>query len=234
MELNSNMTIYTITYNEELMLPYFINHYRNSFPNCKIVVYDNESTDNTVAIALKHDCEVRTYKTNNQINDIVYLQIKNNCWKESKGWVIVADCDELILVNENDLQKETSSILKFQAYNMVNHFDNLDIYQIAHGVRSKSYDKFYCFDASRIKNIHYNAGCHSAAPIGDVVYSDTVYYAFHYKYINLNYMIKRHAMFAKRLSEENKKRGYGAHYLYPKEQIKLEFLEAIRTSIKIF
>jgi len=36
------MTIYTITYNEELMLPYFIRHYRLRFPNCKIVVYDNE------------------------------------------------------------------------------------------------------------------------------------------------------------------------------------------------
>jgi glycosyltransferase involved in cell wall biosynthesis len=45
------MTVFTITYNEELMLPYFVNHYRSRFTNCKIVVYDNESIDKTVDIA---------------------------------------------------------------------------------------------------------------------------------------------------------------------------------------
>jgi glycosyltransferase involved in cell wall biosynthesis len=47
------VTIYTITYNEELMIEFFINHYRKKFPGCEIVVFDNYSTDKTVEIAKK-------------------------------------------------------------------------------------------------------------------------------------------------------------------------------------
>ena len=45
-----DITVYTIAYNEELMIPHFIAHYRKQFPNCKIVVFDNESTDNTIKV----------------------------------------------------------------------------------------------------------------------------------------------------------------------------------------
>jgi hypothetical protein len=78
------ITIYTIAYNEEIFIQFMIDHYRSRFPNCHIVVYDNESTDNTVAIAKANNCEVITYCTNNQIQDRKYLEIKNNCWKKSK------------------------------------------------------------------------------------------------------------------------------------------------------
>ena len=47
---------YTITYNEELMLPHFIKHYKQFCD--KIVVYDNMSTDRTKEIALDNGCEV--------------------------------------------------------------------------------------------------------------------------------------------------------------------------------
>ncbi len=217
------MTVFTITYNEELMLPYFIKHYRERFPNCKIVVYDNESTDRTVEIALQNGCHVKPYSTNNQLNDLTYLAIKNNCWKDETGWVIVADCDEFLEVNEHYLSQEHGTILKVRAYNMVNHNDDLNIDDITNGVRSESYDKAYCFNAYEIKHINYNPGCHTCNPIGNVIYSKRIFRAYHYKYVNVEYMIKRHAMFAKRLSKENIERGYGGHYLYPEEKIRAEF-----------
>ena len=46
-------------------------------------------------------------------------------------------------------------------------------------------------------------------------------------------MIARHAIFASRLSDENKLKGYGGHYEYTPEQIKAEFLDARKKSIKI-
>ena len=52
------ITIYTIAYNEEVMLPFMIKWYRERFPECKIVVYDNFSTDKTEEIALSNDCQV--------------------------------------------------------------------------------------------------------------------------------------------------------------------------------
>ena len=43
--------IFTICYNEEIILQKFINHYRTRFPNCEITIYDNMSTDNSRQIA---------------------------------------------------------------------------------------------------------------------------------------------------------------------------------------
>jgi glycosyltransferase involved in cell wall biosynthesis len=227
------MTIFTITYNEELMLPYFIKHYRSRFAGCKIVVYDNESTDKTVEIARYYNCEVITYSTNNKLSDTKYLEIKNNCWKNENGWVIVADCDEFLDVRETDLKNETATIISVEAYNMVNNNNDLNIDNIKHGVRSTSYDKAYCFNASKLAEINYSPGCHTCEPIPNATYSPSVYRAYHYKYINLDYMIKRHSLFAGRLSEENIKRGYGGHYLYTPEQIEKEFNEAIINSKQI-
>ena len=227
------MTVFTITYNEQLMLPYFVAHYRKRFPNCKIVVYDNESTDKTVEIAESLGCKILTYKTDNRLNDLVYLEIKNNCWKNELDWVIIADCDELVDISENDLINEKATIIRFEAYNMVNLRNDLNIEGITHGVRAESYDKAYCFNASKIDEICYGAGCHWCEPKGLVEYSENIYKAYHYKYINIDYMINRHAIFASRLSDENIRRGYGAHYMYGEQQIIEEFQTARKNSIKI-
>ena len=78
--MNKLITIYSICYNEQVMMQFFINHYRNLFPNCRIVIYDNYSTDRTEEIALANGCEVIKYDSNNEIRDDLYLEIKNNCW----------------------------------------------------------------------------------------------------------------------------------------------------------
>ena len=72
------VTIYTLTYNEEAMIEFFINHYRKRFPNCQINIFDNYSTDETIKIAKKNDCNVIMYDTKNKIQDNKYLEIKNN------------------------------------------------------------------------------------------------------------------------------------------------------------
>ena len=51
------ITLYTICYNEQEMLPYFLNHYSKMVD--KIVVYDNYSTDNSRQILESFkDCEI--------------------------------------------------------------------------------------------------------------------------------------------------------------------------------
>ena len=228
------ITIYTITYNEELMLPYFIVHYRGLFPECRIVVYDNQSTDKTPVIAKAAGCEVVTYDTGGKLDDKTYLKIKNNCWKDAKTkWVLVADCDEFCFITPENLQQEErqgTSHLLFEAYNMVNQQNNTDIYGINQGIRSQSYDKLYCFNKERISEINYSPGAHGASPTGKLQSSNSKYKAFHYKYINPDYMVERHRAFAKRLSAENLKYGYGGHYLYTEEQIRKEFEEARKSA----
>lgn len=56
-------------------------HYKKYLPSCKITIYDNESTDNSKELALLLGCEVITWNSNNIIDDYLYINIKNNCWK---------------------------------------------------------------------------------------------------------------------------------------------------------
>ncbi len=218
------LTIYTITYNEELMIEFFINHYRERFPNCKIVIYDNYSTDETVNIAKKHDCEIRYFDSNNQISEAKYLKIKNHCWKESKtDWVIICDCDELINISQEQLKVEESkgsTIINFEGYDMVNLLNDIDLYKIKNGVRTKWYDKKVLFNKKHIKEINYKEGCHSCNPIGNIKYSNEIYKLFHYKYLSEDYLINRYKIFSSRLSEENKKKKWGTHYLKKEIEIR--------------
>lgn len=229
------MTVITITYNEEFILPHFIKHYRTNFPNCRIIVYDNYSTDSTVEIAKANGCEVVMYDTGGKLSDAKYLEIKNNAWKGIDGWVIVCDADEFLDINQGQIDNEDNkgnTVIRSEGFNMVNLSDNLDFDGIKNGVRSQSYDKWICFDTEFIKEINYGAGCHIANPKGWVNIS-VAYPLRHYKYINIDYMIARHKAYGERLSDENLKRGWGGHYLYSPEQITKEFNEARKNSIRI-
>lgn len=226
-ELKNTITIYTIAYNEEIMLPFMIDWYRKRFPNCHIVVYDNESTDNTVKIALEHDCELITYCTNNQLCDSKYLEIKNNCWKTAKtDWVLVCDVDELLEITQEELESENNlgfTVITSKAYNMYNLSSEETIENTNYGVRAEQYDKIYLFNKSKIKEINYEPGCHYASPKGKISKSKLKYNLLHFSYIGEQYVINRYKRNSSRLSEENKKHGWGIHYNDNEQTIKNKF-----------
>jgi glycosyltransferase involved in cell wall biosynthesis len=224
------ITVYTIAFNEEVLIKFMIDHYRSRFPNCHIVVYDNFSTDNTAQIAKDNNCEVIYYDTNNMINDNKYIEIKNNCWKGAKtDWVLVCDVDEMLEINQEQLLMEESSgttIIKGEGYNMVNMEDNFDLPNITYGSRCTPYDKSYLFNKKFITDIRYIHGCHSCNPIGTVKYNTNVYKAYHYNCINPDYKVERYKLFASRLSPENKQHGWGYQYLQSEESIRQSFIRA--------
>jgi len=51
------ITLYTLTRNEEIKLQFMIAHYRLRFPDCQIVIYDNQSTDSTLDIAKSNNLQ---------------------------------------------------------------------------------------------------------------------------------------------------------------------------------
>lgn len=230
------ITIYAICYNEKLMIPHFLQHWRTRFPGCKIVVYDNESTDGSPDLLRAAGCEVRTYKTNNELNDQAYLDIKNECWKSAKtDWVAIVDMDEHCDICESELRIESdngATMIIFEGYNMVNVRDDLNIETINHGVRAPSYDKFYIFKRRHFRDVNYKPGCHRSLLSGNIVRSSKVYPCWHYKYINPDYMVARHAMFSKRMSKINRRNGWGVHYDYPEQKIREEF-EQVRKEAKL-
>jgi glycosyltransferase involved in cell wall biosynthesis len=217
------ITIYKIAYNEEVLIQFMIDHYRSRFPNCHIVIYDNGSTDDTVKIAKQNNCEVVTYETNNKLDDLAYLKIKNSCWKKAQtDWVLVGDLDELLDIDLEKLKKESldgSTAISSKAFNMINLEDNFNIKNINHGFRVQNYDKTLLFNKKYIENINYKIGCHECNPQGIFKKSKNKYLLRHYKFINPEYTISRYKLFASRLSESNKKHGWSNKYLQTPEQI---------------
>jgi len=231
------ITVYTIAYNEELQIQFLIDHYRSRFPNCHIVVYDNMSKDDTVKIAKANNCEVIPYDTNEQICDSKYLEIKNNCWKSATtDWVLVCDVDELLDINLFQLQSLSNignTIIKSEAYNMVNMEDNLDIASIKYGARTIYHDKSYLFNKKFISEINYEPGCHKCNPVGTVSISTCAYKLYHYNFINENLSVEKYRIYGTRLSPENLKNGWGNHYLHTAEQVRNEYATVRSQAIKL-
>ena len=229
------VTIYTIAYNEKIILPFFIKWYRERFPNCRIVIYDNYSTDDTAAIALENNCEVIFYDTNNQLSDSKYLEIKNNCWKTaSTDWVLVCDVDELLDINENILNTTDYNIIGGKGYEMCGNIND-KIENINQGVYTSGYSKLLCFNSKFVREINYTAGCHNANPIGkNLKIGIELFPLYHFKWLNEDYVFERYKLFANRMSSENKKNGWGIHYTYSKKIQSDYYQQLLKNRIKLF
>lgn len=231
------ITIYTIAYNEEVMLPYFIKWYRERFPDCKIVIYDNYSTDNTEKIALENNCEIIKFDTGNEFRDDIHMQIKNNCWKDAKtDWVITCDTDELLNIDANDLKKEQSqgtTIIKTLGWNMVNLNNEIIFEEIKHGFIHIHQSKKILFNKSKVKEMNYDAGAHNIRPKGVILYSEKVYNLCHFKYLSENYLVERYKTLNSRLSQINKRNGWGTHYNIAEENLRASFENSKKELTKI-
>ena len=233
------ITVFTITYNEQVILPYFIKWYRERFPNCKIVVYDNESTDGTKNICLSTpNLQYIAYHTGNKLSDSTYLKIKNNAWKHAEtDWVIVCDVDEFLDMNEAMLvsvcQPFGISLFKSKGFNMCNVENLEDITQIKHGVRATQYDKTILFNKKDIEEINYSAGCHHCEPQGDVKLSILNPHLYHMKFIDVDLLVNKYKSYASRLSDENKEMRWGYHYEQQEYLIREEFKNTLQLAEKI-
>ncbi len=244
MKTELKIHLFTICWNEELLLPHFLSYYSNICE--KIVVYDNFSSDNSVAICnMFAKVEVRQYYTNETIRDDKYIQIKNECWKQSRGkadWVIICDIDEFIykpnLKEELLKSRKLYTILRCKGYNMVSQIlpkeETKLLDEIKEGVRSVSFDKCIVFNPDLIEEINYDIGAHTCMPIGIVKFSEYDFLLLHYKFLNLNYILSRYKLLAARLSYFNKKHKYSYHYTFNSYKIKREFNKLISNKSKIF
>jgi hypothetical protein len=214
------INVFLLCYNEEPLLPHTIKHYKKYLPSCKITIYDNESTDNSVKIAKELGCNIVSWNSNNKIDDLKYIEIKDNCWKCVKtGWVIVADMDEFVCVTEDDLINEKRSgvtILNIECYNIIGESKTLDLTDIdlqliTKYVKTPFESKKLCFLREAITDMNYSPGAHSCKPKGRIIYSPKVYMNKHMSFLGLPYLkdkiIKRFNR-----NKDNRKKGFGSHY----------------------
>jgi len=215
-----DINVFLLCYNEEILLPHTISHYKKYLPRCKITVYDNESTDKSVDLARSLGCNVISWSSDNCIDDYKYKDIKNNCWKSVvSGWIIMADMDEFVCVTEEELLEEYkrgTSILTLDGLNMIgesktiflNDINLQDIYKYKNNIWEY---KHICFLRDKIVDMNYSLGCHTCNPFGEIAYSSHIYLNKHMEYLGLEFLknkiVKRYER-----SEKMRKKGIALHY----------------------
>ena len=218
---------YAICYNEERIMTYFLRHY---LQYGDVYLFDNHSTDNTVKIAQQAGAKVEYYDSGGELRDDIYIKIKNSCWKDSKAdWVIVVDADEFVYCPILlDVLKDTKyTAYEPKWYEMFSQEFPTTPGQIYDEVKMgyEAWPKLNLFRPSEVKELKYEVGCHLVHPEGNVKlnYVDSPIRTLHMRHLGKQYIIDRNGIYAKRMSEINKKNGWGWHLTQTAEQISLGF-----------
>jgi hypothetical protein len=224
MEIN----IFLLCYNESALLPHTVNHYKKYLPNCKITIYDNESTDNSVEIAKNLGCDIFSFSSNNIFDENIQIELRNSVWKKyNSGWIIMADMDEFLCVTEDELMKEMelgTTILQINGYEMIGESEkigltDIDLQQIDKYFVNHMESKNLCFLREKIIDMNYGAGSHACNPTGNVVYSSNVYINKHMNTLGLKFLINKQIERYAR-NEKMRLKGWNIHYTHDIDKIK--------------
>lgn len=215
-----NVHIFLQCYNESVLLPHAVNHYKKFLPSCKITIHDNESTDNSVEVAKSLGCSVISWNSNNILDEFKLTEIRNNCWKSvENGWIIVADMDEFLCVTEDNLLEEFikgTTILRVRGLDMIGESQLPDLADIDlqllkkykyHGPENKN----ICFLREKIIEMNYSYGAHECYPSGDIVFSSNEYTLKHMSSLGLKFIINKYINRFNR-THQMRSRGLSTHY----------------------
>jgi hypothetical protein len=218
--------LYTITWNERRMLPFFLDHYDPWVD--RFIVFDDQSDDGTAEALARHpkvDC--RPFPPKGSSFVLAALDLWEQAWKESRGradWVVVTNVDEFFhhpFGMRGYLERCTEegvTIIHPRGYEMVgDRFPEPGsslVHELSLGVAMFGQDKRQLFDPDTIDEINFRAGRHSCNPTGIVVEPRTVEAALlHYKYVDPRaYTIPRQKALAQRMLQGDRDRGFGIQY----------------------
>ena len=214
--------VYVLACNEEKIMPYFLRHYTQF---AHIILLESSSTDSTAQMVSDVGGEIWHYDHPDEINDKLFLDMKNNCWKESEAdWVIIVDADEYVYHPDllRILSETDSTIFLPRLFNMfTDKFPTTEgqIYEEVTGGREGG-AKMNLFRPKKIREINYAIGCHNASPQGDVRLNiNSEIMTLHMRHLGSDYVIERNARGARRLSELNKQMGWGYHVNSSEEDV---------------
>lgn len=203
-------------------------------------VYDNHSTDGSQELCQEMGAKVIPFGKP-EFSDRANMDLKNNCWKGSDAdFVIVCDFDEVLFCplwtcDEwralKLFQNEGRTILKTIGWQIMSNEMPTDISQNTNGYEFSNYAKHICFNPQRITEIGYGPGSHESNPSGEVIWSHEPLYVMHFKHIGgVERTIKRYRECAKRMSKENRQRGWGIHNFETRGKLRAQWNERMAKS----
>lgn len=240
-----SIDVYCLCWDEAKIIPFVIQYWKRFARH--VYVYDNGSDDGSLELLAQYPdwITVRHYETNGTINDLVYLQIKNNCWKGSDAdWVCVCDMDECLYAKDifGEIEKIEEKGVNIVAPQWTDvwsmEFPKYDENELCHEVIGGvvpnyhgSLHKCILFKPLNVKEINYAPGCHNCQPVGvdlkvSILKQDI--WIVHLKNLGIEYKKERFEMYKKRLSDTNKKCGFGSHYNMAFDDIQKEIESGVK------
>jgi hypothetical protein len=236
--------IFLLCYNEEIMMPLTINHYKTRLPSALLTIFDNYSTDRSYEIAKAHGCGWAQYESDGYQHERQMMWVRNNLWKrhvtQEDTWIIMCDMDEWLDITEEELEREDkkgTTILTTQGFNIVGDsttedLSDIELSAMKKGVYCMDMSKRICFKYPNVKEINFWWGSHTCQPEGTIVYSEKKYVLKHYDLLGLAYCIRKNLNRYER-NEECRKYGFNGHYLNDLEQIKERYLSKVAESVEL-
>lgn len=218
-----NIHAYVMAHNEAETIALTIRHYYSFCSH--VVLLDNFSDDGTPDIARQMHCKVIQFGKQGLLDDEIYRQTKNEIWKknhpgsERRDFVIVCDADEVLKVSFAQLraaEKENATIFNTWGFDVFSYeMPEYEWFEILTGHHQPNYNKTVIFNPKFITDINFRIGAHTSSPKGIVKWASERLPLFHYRNVGgPERLVKRHAMYRPRMSEENKIRNFGIHYTW--------------------
>lgn len=214
------LTVYLLAYNESFLLPQVDKWWKERFINPKIIVYDNESIDNTVKLAQQLGWEVRTFSTGGKMSDLVQMNIKNECWKDcDTDFAWISDFDELPGFTQKELDNlsENISMVRMKGWEFIDVAYTIQDAQ--YGIQTDGYSKNTLIRPSKLIETNYEAGAHKCKPsLKEGIVADKILDLYHMKWFNPTHALYRASLLGgEHQSNDNKLRKWSYHFSLPLE-----------------
>lgn len=190
-----SLAVFTTIKDEVRLLPFFLKHYSEIAD--RIVVYDEASTDGSVALLESNPkVEIREWPVEG-LDEEVKLELARTMHKEFEDvyrWTAWVDVDEFLYSpNFTEVLRECDScdVIQTQGYNMVDsggvpNFDGRQIWEvIQRGIRSNVYSKPVVFRPGI--EIDFVRGLHALENCCPIISDKPCLKLLHYRYLNSSY-----------------------------------------------
>lgn len=235
------LQVFTTTFREVDRLRELVKFYRSKVPDCLIHVQDNQSRDETEAVAKELGCTFVEFDTGGKLDEESLMNLRNSSWKQSKAhYVLIVDSDEFVNVDEKELRDNLETrvwnVCKCTGYEMFGDSESFD--EVFFGCPSAGYCKQVCFLRDDVLHTNYGPGSHTSnfimKPNVAMKLKELPFELFHAKWASWSSGFGRQSAISKNgRSQRMIAKKWGWQYDLPESQHRQYYLNGVRNSIQV-